>query len=263
MDPGTGLTVLGLALGSKQLIGKILGPSADYLGTELKYFTEKGVNNLKNIFSNAERKLGDKIEIDGAVPPKVLKGILNEGVFCEDALSAEYFGGVLASSRSGISRDDRGASFIALISRLSTYQIRAHYIFYYVLKKLYDGSDLKIGTDTHKMKVFISYDTFTTAMEFSEGENSGILSVHILNGLRRENFLGHFSYGGQEFLKEGAYVQAPGAGIVLQPTTIGVELFLWAHGKSDLDINNFLFSANKFEIGIKIDIESGFSKAHG
>jgi len=86
------------------------------------------------------------------------------------------------------------------------------------------------------MKVFISYDTFTTAMEFSEGENSGILSVHILNGLRRENFLGHFSYGGQEFLKEGAYVQAPGAGIVLQPTTIGVELFLWAHGKSDLDI---------------------------
>jgi hypothetical protein len=73
-----------------------------------------------------------------------LKEILENGAWCEEELQVEYFGGVLASSRTGISRDDRGAYFTSLISRLSTYQLRSHYIFYHLFKKIFDGEDINI-----------------------------------------------------------------------------------------------------------------------
>jgi hypothetical protein len=129
MDPGTGLTVLGTALGSAKVVEKILGPTAEYLGLGMREWTEHRVENLGKVFENAKKKLGEKLDGPGAVPPKVLKGILEEGQFCDDELAAEYFGGVLASSKSEVGRDDRGAAFIALIGRLSSYQIRAHFFF--------------------------------------------------------------------------------------------------------------------------------------
>ena len=73
MEQGTGLTILGGAIGSAKLIERILGPTADYLGKEIQSWTEKRLNNVKNIFSNAEKKLGKEIEKNGTVPPKVLK----------------------------------------------------------------------------------------------------------------------------------------------------------------------------------------------
>ena len=36
MDPGTGLTLLGGALGSVKVVEKILGPTADYLGAGMR-----------------------------------------------------------------------------------------------------------------------------------------------------------------------------------------------------------------------------------
>lgn len=116
IDPGTGLTILGSAVGGAKIVEKLLGPTADYLGGEVKELTKKGINNLSNIFKNAGQKVGEvELNKPGKVPPKVLKGILSDGPWCEDDIQVEYFGGVLASSRSGISRDDRGAYFNSLI----------------------------------------------------------------------------------------------------------------------------------------------------
>lgn len=84
MDAGTGLTVLGSAIGSAKLLEKMLGPTADYIGEGVKSWTEKRVANVQRIFNIAARRLGTKIESDGAVPPRVLKGILDEGSFCDD-----------------------------------------------------------------------------------------------------------------------------------------------------------------------------------
>jgi hypothetical protein len=57
------------------------------------------------------------------VSPRVL-GFLVQASLCEDELFAEYYGGVLASARGPSGRDDRGASMMSLIGRLSTYQVR-------------------------------------------------------------------------------------------------------------------------------------------
>lgn len=77
--------------------------------------------------TNAVEKSGEMDETE-AVPPKVLRDILNEASFNDDQVSVEYFGGVLASSKSGIARDDRASTITATLSRMSTYQIRCHYV---------------------------------------------------------------------------------------------------------------------------------------
>lgn len=53
MDVGTGLAIFG----SKDIIHKLLGPTADYLGGGLQAFTEKRVQNIKKIFENAWAKV--------------------------------------------------------------------------------------------------------------------------------------------------------------------------------------------------------------
>ena len=40
--------------------------------SDLKAFTQKRIGNMGKIFSNAEKKLGDKLDRPGQVPPKVL-----------------------------------------------------------------------------------------------------------------------------------------------------------------------------------------------
>jgi hypothetical protein len=69
---GAGLVVLG----SKDLLGKLLGPAADYIGGEIKGFVEKCNINIDNIFSKATNKLGPKLNDPGVVNPRVLKHVL-------------------------------------------------------------------------------------------------------------------------------------------------------------------------------------------
>src|SRR5262245_36424227 len=116
---------------AKPLLEKLLGPTAEYIGEGMKEFTKKRAENIRRIFAYAAKLLGPRLELPGAVPAKVLRGVIDDGSFADDELAAQYFGGVLASARTGVSRDDRGATFNALLTRLSSYQIRAHYVFYH------------------------------------------------------------------------------------------------------------------------------------
>jgi hypothetical protein len=255
MDPGTGLTVLGTALGSKELVGKILGPTADYLGAGMRDWTERSVKNVGRVFEKAKGRLGDKIDTPGAVPPKVLKGILEEGPFCDDELAAEYFGGVLASSRTEVGRDDRGASFISLIGRLSSYQIRSHFAFYSIIREIYQGSTENIGTSHGRLRLstFIPFTAYVPAMEFDGRENVPAILSHVMFGLSREALIAEqFMYGTKEVLH---YALANGPGIVFAPSALGVELFLWAHGRNDLLTEDILNPA--VELTSSVDIKTG------
>lgn len=244
METGTGLTILGTALGSAKLLEKLLGPTADYLGGEIRSYAEKGLHNLGRIFKHAGTTLGDKINEPGQVPPKVLKEILQEGYFCEDELSARYFGGVLASSRSGISRDDRGASFIGLIGRLSVYQIRTHFIFYSIFRKMCSGrsENLAIGLDRDKFRLFVPFRVYFSAMDFQDGEIWQVLVAHVMNGLDRERLITKtWATGHADVLKQVFPGIEPGSeGIIFVPSAVGIELYLWAHGRSSLTLDQFL-----------------------
>ena len=104
--------------GGKELLIKLLGPSVDYFGGQLKNASRIGATNLARIVRKAHVKLGGDIEQQGSVPPKIIKEILHEGYFCDDELTSEYFAGVLSNSRSKEGKDDRGVVYLKLISNL-------------------------------------------------------------------------------------------------------------------------------------------------
>ena len=161
MEPGTGLAFLGSALGSAKLIEKLLGPTAEYLGEGIQSWTKQRCKNVENIFTNAQDKLGNRIEEPGTVPPRVLKEILSEGSFCDDPLTTEYFGGLLASSRSQISRDDRGAYWSSLVTRLSSYHIRNHFLIYRAIYDRFHEQDiLFIQEGNYSFAIFLTFQNY-------------------------------------------------------------------------------------------------------
>ena len=260
MDANTGLTVLGTAIGSAKIVEKILGPTADYLGNGLKSWTEKRLNNVARIFNHAEIKLGDKIDEEGVVPPKVLRKVIDEGSFCDDELTTEYFGGVLASSRSQTTRDDRGASFANLVSQLTTYEIRSHFLFYHYVKTIFDGKPTTVNTGTGRLKLttFIPIDSYMAGMEFSPAENTRVILDHVLFGLAKEDLVfDDIVCGGKESLSK-VYSPITGTGIVFSPSVLGVELFFWAHGMGDLPVSLFLNRDLRFISETPIAFVPGF-----
>lgn len=264
MEPATGLTILGTAVGSAKVIEKILGPTADYIGAGVRNWTERRTANVANVFRKAANCLGDRIERPGSVPPKVLKNVLEEAAFSEDELTAEYFGGVLASSRSEVSRDDRGAAFAALVGRLTSYQIRAHYFFYTVLQQVYAGSGATLGGHEARRncELFVPMQSYATAMEFSEKEDLWTILSHTIWGLIREGLLlNEFEMGNLEHIRSH-YPGADQPGILLIPSFLGAELYLWAHGRGDLHPSVIFDRELKLSTGVKITTAPGIRSTH-
>jgi hypothetical protein len=258
MDPSTGLTILGTAIGSAKIVEKLLGPTADYIGKGLENWTKKRMQNVSRIISEAKDKLGDKINEPGEVSPKVLRIVLNEGSFCDDGLTQKYFGGVLASSRTSLSRDDRGAYFLNLVSNLSNYQIRSHYIFYTLFRKLYREplGNLSQGHVRREMRIHLPLEVYAHAMDFSVEEDEFEIATHSLNGLMRELLIDNgWSLGlSENYVKLGGTPDLP-YGIIYATSITGIELYLWAMGKGFTPLNS-LFAVNEW-LDQDIEIKPG------
>lgn len=238
-----GLGAIAAYLG-KDGLEKLLGPTADYLGGGLKDFTHKRMENIGRIFKRADEKLGDKRDQPGIIPPKVLKTIMNDGSFNDDSLAVEYFGGVLASSRTEYGRDDRGARMAKLVDGLSTYQLRTHYLIYSTIREIFLNKDYQFNMDDRpKMEIFLPFRNYTQAMSFTSeeiGKNDALLR-HTFFGLSSEGLIeSSFQYGPMEHIKKTVPTANDG-GIICQPSAQGAELFLWALGCGDHGLN-YIFS---------------------
>jgi hypothetical protein len=242
MDLVTGLAIFTALAGSE-----VLKPTNKAIGEKLKESLEKIALKAKAKFNSEQ--LADNIQPNY----RVIKAISNEGAFCDDELMAEYFGGVLASSLSEVSRDDRGVSFASLVGRLTTYQIRAHYIFYNTVKALFDGrTDVSVLSSKYrnKLEVFYPNDSFNLAMEFSEKENVSVILPSVMSGLARESLIekDYEVIGGEKTAFCG------GNGIVFCPTDLGTELFLWVHGKNNIPVKDFLKPEHKFSVELNVKL---------
>lgn len=213
-------------------IWRLLGPTAEYLGGKGQELTEIGVNNLERVFTHAIARLPADAPQDGAVPPRVLRLAVTEGAFTEDEVAAAYLGGVLASSKVAGGRDDRGVSINATISRLSTFQLRLHYVTYMALHYLLQGVESDFGS-TGAIKNHMHFGTtgLLVAMgmldEFNDPDFNvdGVLS-HALYGLSKEELIGDWMFQWDK-------------GLSCSPTPIGTELFLWANGQGRRSIEYF------------------------
>ena len=224
---GAGLAVLG----TKDVIAKILGPTAEYLGGEIKNLVDKCNINLDQVFVKAKDKIGERINEFGQVNPRVLRYIIDEGRFVDEILRQEYMAGVLASSRTSHGHDDRGVYVLNKIHRLSTYQLRMHYLIYNHLKLHFSNSNPRIScpNSCNKMKLFFPWEVYINEMCFFDKENPLSLMTHCVNGLTNERLIGDFFYGTEERVRD-RYPSINQRGFVVSPTMAGAEFFLWANG---------------------------------
>jgi hypothetical protein len=104
------------------LLSRALGPAADEIGIWLGRLTHFRLNNIQRIAMAAEKRGGE-----GVIHPRVVHQVLEDGSFCDSELLAEYFGGILASSRTPDGRSDIGVSWSSVVASMSSVQIRGHF----------------------------------------------------------------------------------------------------------------------------------------
>lgn len=227
---------------SKDGVSKLLGPTADYLGGELKELVEKSQHNIVSVFKRAERKCGPKLETEGVVNPRVMKHVYDEARFCENELLAEYFGGVLASARTDDGRDDRGVYYSQIVQSLSVYQLQMHYFFYYLIWLNAKGKQLDlngyIGRQT--LTIVVPVVCYEATFAVTDRVNEMSVITHSLSGLARADLIEQsFQFSSPEELKKSG-VEVEQHSFLIGPTITGLELFVWAHGRGEKGTNEFL-----------------------
>ena len=253
----------------KNAFDRLVGPSFDSLGESLRKFVEDPKNSpatikIAEILSVALRRLGNKTNQPGHIPLRIASIILSEAVYLESDIATEYFGGVLASSRSRDGRDDRGVKIAKIVTTLSSYQLRAHYLMYSTLSKTFSSTEISFGMffGRERMGIRFSHKEFIEAMDMTEPEwKNPQLWSHIFDGLRREYLLDESRYGFNEesnMPNVGKGSMPNDGGLTFLPTFLGAEVYLWAFGHSDKELD-FLFSQD-FEIeGVPTFISSAQS----
>jgi hypothetical protein len=218
------------------ILQRVFGPPADELGKALARVVAFKTQNFGRIIEKADSRLVGK-ELTGEVNPRVGFVMLEEGSLCDDELMAEYLGGVLAASRSSDGRDDRAVTWTHIVTGLSSFQIRAHYLLYRewakLLNDLMPDIDLSYSTEMELANICLDLGEFESAlMQDSEAEPEAILR-HSIFGLTRAGLLNDtWLYGSPQ--KSGWRSCPFDNYIKVTPTGRGIELYGWALGFPDL-----------------------------
>lgn len=151
-DPGK----LEIAAPGEWALRKILGPVFSEIGDDLKRLYVTGRDKL---LEASIRKIDD-IDDGRVANLRVARDVLLSGPFAEGDICAEYFGGVLASSRSVDGADDSCIPFVAVVKSLATSQLRLHYIVYSTLQRLLNHHQphLNVGnsSEIHEASVYMT-----------------------------------------------------------------------------------------------------------
>ncbi len=177
----------------------------------------------------------------GAVPPRVLNGVLDEGSFVEDECYVRAFRRGPALSRSVGGQDDRSAASIDVLDSLSSFQVRGHYVLYRAAQTViaaHPEIDLHVGDARNRIvNLAVSTGIFSpqSASRIRPGRRYIGAVSHIMNGLSRADLLGSglgsgWNMGTPEMLRTIKNVVWPEHAVTFQVTQFGAELFCAAHG---------------------------------
>jgi hypothetical protein len=168
----------------------------------------------------AIRKTSD-IDDGKAANIRVAHGVLTGGGFSASEICAEYFGGILASSRTDEGQDDDAIQFVEVTKSLSSMQLHMHYVVYNRLNKLFfaTGTEVNIGME----RELSAHRVWFSTIELVQHMNLKVdTDLHILHkhGLLKE-------YGINIEHRDDGYTPY----CFMSPSTFGVLLYAVAHNR--------------------------------
>ncbi len=208
---------LAIALPGEWALHKIFGPALTEIGEDFKKLYAVGRDK---IIAAACKKIEDPDDGKKA-NLRVMRDVLWSGAFTEDEVCAEYFGGVLAASRSDDGKGDDAIQFVDVIKSLSAKQLQLHYTIYNSLNKAFVAEDQRVnvgkGSEVTPKQVWFS------SIELLDG--LGLLATD-LNILQRQGLIYTYETNRHE-LNEGQEFSYAN----VNPTTFGVLLYAAVHDR--------------------------------
>ena len=215
---------------------KLLGETIDKIGNDLSNLYEK----VRDKIIEKAIKKTPNIDQSGQTNLRVTKDVLWNGSFTEEEICAEYFGDVLASSRTEDGQDDSGIFFLDIIKSLSAEQLKMHYMIYRALNKIWVADDQKKRINPGQEADLVS-ERLLFPLLVSKLNTGKYDPGFILHGLRSKGLIGDFKT--DKHLVNSSRVMPY---LEVQPTSLGIQLFAIANNKleswrnfSSLDFGNF------------------------
>lgn len=231
------------------IANKLLGKTAEEIATDLANTYKVGRDKIIAAFV---RKVNNP-DKNWQTNLRVTKDVISNGSFSDESICAEYFGGILASSRSVDGKDDHGVYYTDIIKSLSSQQLLLHYIFYNSINKLWINLPEQetrpnpgMGSELGKYHVWFS----TMQIEKCGVDIDKDIIALVSKGLIGDSY---------EALTIDLKDQIKFPYTKIQPTTLGIQLYAVAHNK--LNVWRSLTSANFGDFSdIKLPECSAFTK---
>lgn len=224
------------------LLQRLLGPSADVMGAHWADGLRQ--HNLQKLLFKTEeraRRTGNS----GYTKPRLAAAAFDSVQYSEDEILAEYVSGVLASSRSASGGTDDGVPWTALIGRLSSTQLRLHYLLYSIARPVVSP----LGNAFYELEdhsVIVPLGDVLDALNPGGDPDEPDFSAAFLGLVREGLFSNNYRYGPREFFEKrenerfgsGQYGQVrkvatehlPEYALLFETNTQGALLYIWGLG---------------------------------
>lgn len=211
--------------GGKELLVRVFGPTADYLGEKLAATT-------KDILESAAKKISfHRVPEENRVSPAIIHQMAYDWIYDDEQIFSEYYGGILTASKRG--QNDIGKAIGQTITRLPAYALRLHFIIYNAIKNTFLGKSINLGKsyDCRLCCIYIKKTDLDLAMGFTDEDvdHHQLIYGTCLNALAREELIRHGFYLGKakEF---NTMFKMSERGLIVGPSYSGASLLSWAAG---------------------------------
>lgn len=200
------------------------------------------MENVGRVVRKAD-ELGDGTDGESGPDLRAAEAIFREAMVAESEVVADYLGGVLASAR--IQGGDDAVAWTAVIARMSSRELRLHYMLYSaVLSEALGHMDINVMDHAGRggLRTVIPYSGDPGRYQ-ALGDSESIAQLHFtVTGLERERlFEINWTFGlGVQYTAPGEIVAKTVGGVEIAPSFNGMNLYMWGHGMGAKGIGVFL-----------------------
>lgn len=236
VDPVTGIVAGAVAKvggdAAKTLTTQWLGPLARESGEDLAR-AYRGI--VDGILSRGAKKTD--LNRPGSVSPRVAGAVFDSARWSRDEFVSEYLSGVLASGRTEDGSDDSGVSWASLVGRMSSDQLRLHYVLYAGIRNaVLDESATGVWPWVRRHAV-VELQSLMDALGWELVTEKDLYRLYeAAYGLQREDCLQDLTHGAGEYLRDevswtyGRQFEPERGYIAFRASATGIGLFLNGHG---------------------------------